>query len=374
MRCSGPTCGCMNSAGRIRSKPGCRAKMATKLVGGLYGLAIGQMFYGESMFSLRTDASKIAVAHLARFLGKHGFGMVDCQMRTAHLASLGAREIPRREFIERLNALVRDAQPVRWPEQVPSPTGAETRPAGDQVSRLNDSELPFSLLQFYSTTPLYLQLSAGRNRTIAGRHADPSDHDRSLWRTGRAGFRRSGVFTYRPHCDHCRKCVPVRIPLASFAPAAASAAPGRRMKDSSPAECRWVSARALRPLPALPERPPRRWGMDQDSHEQYAHFLLQSRVDTRLVEFSRSRRAAHGQHHRRPPRRTLLGVYLLRAGHCRLRLGPTTSSGNSPRSVHWDFPTSTLDTGSPKARRWPAKPGSGRSRGHRWEWQRLQAV
>ena len=88
-----------------------------ELVGGLYGLAIGHMFYGESMFSLRTDASKIAVAHLARFLGKHGFGMVDCQMRTAHLASLGAREIPRREFIERLNALVKDAQPVRWPEQ-----------------------------------------------------------------------------------------------------------------------------------------------------------------------------------------------------------------------------------------------------------------
>ena len=69
------------------------------------------------MFSLQTDASKIALAHLARFLEARGFGMVDCQMRTNHLASLGAREIPRREFIERLNLLVADAHPAHWPEQ-----------------------------------------------------------------------------------------------------------------------------------------------------------------------------------------------------------------------------------------------------------------
>ncbi len=88
-----------------------------ELVGGLYGLAIGRMFYGESMFSLRTDASKIAIAHLAGFLESRGFGMIDCQMKTAHLASLGAREIPRKEFIGRLNELVADAQPGRWAEQ-----------------------------------------------------------------------------------------------------------------------------------------------------------------------------------------------------------------------------------------------------------------
>jgi leucyl/phenylalanyl-tRNA---protein transferase len=87
-----------------------------RLVGGLYGLAIGRMFYGESMFSHRTDASKIAAAHLARFLGSRGFGMVDCQMRTAHLASLGAREIPRAEFNARLAALVaKQPRPERWP-------------------------------------------------------------------------------------------------------------------------------------------------------------------------------------------------------------------------------------------------------------------
>lgn len=86
-----------------------------ELVGGLYGLAIGRMFYGESMFSRRRDASKVAAAHLARFLGERGFGMIDCQMRTEHLASLGAREIPRAEFAQRLTALVEGGAPGRWP-------------------------------------------------------------------------------------------------------------------------------------------------------------------------------------------------------------------------------------------------------------------
>ena len=87
-----------------------------ELVGGLYGLAIGRMFYGESMFSRVTDASKVAAAHLARFLEGEGYGMIDCQMSTPHLASLGAREIPRAAFMARLRALVAVAwQPGRWP-------------------------------------------------------------------------------------------------------------------------------------------------------------------------------------------------------------------------------------------------------------------
>jgi leucyl/phenylalanyl-tRNA--protein transferase len=80
--------------------------MDGELVGGLYGMAIGSMFYGESMFCRRTDASKIAIAHLARQLERHGFGMIDCQMNTPHLASLGAREIPRTDFITRLRELI----------------------------------------------------------------------------------------------------------------------------------------------------------------------------------------------------------------------------------------------------------------------------
>ncbi|MCE5180315.1 MAG: leucyl/phenylalanyl-tRNA--protein transferase [Betaproteobacteria bacterium] len=77
-----------------------------KLVGGLYGVALGRMFYGESMFSLASDTSKIAFVHLARQLERWGFGMIDCQMKTAHLATLGAREIPRAEFGKNLAKLV----------------------------------------------------------------------------------------------------------------------------------------------------------------------------------------------------------------------------------------------------------------------------
>lgn len=86
--------------------------MENELVGGLYGVAIGKMFYGESMFSKRTDGSKIAFAHMARQLERWGFGMIDCQMHTPHLASLGAREIPRAEFVARLQDLI-NCEPVQ---------------------------------------------------------------------------------------------------------------------------------------------------------------------------------------------------------------------------------------------------------------------
>jgi leucyl/phenylalanyl-tRNA---protein transferase len=79
---------------------------AGELAGGLYGVAIGRMFYGESMFARRSDASKVAFASLVRQLSRWGFEMVDCQMSTAHLASLGAREIPRAEFLERVRRLI----------------------------------------------------------------------------------------------------------------------------------------------------------------------------------------------------------------------------------------------------------------------------
>lgn len=77
-----------------------------QLAGGLYGVAIGRMFYGESMFSYQRDSSKIALAYLAANLVHWNFGMIDCQMNTAHLASLGAREIPRTEFIRHLRELI----------------------------------------------------------------------------------------------------------------------------------------------------------------------------------------------------------------------------------------------------------------------------
>lgn len=84
------------------------------LVGGLYGIAIGRMFYGESMFSAVPNGSKIALAHLTRQLDRWQFGMIDCQMHTPHLASLGAREIPRGEFIAKLQELVNCAPIPHW--------------------------------------------------------------------------------------------------------------------------------------------------------------------------------------------------------------------------------------------------------------------
>ncbi len=85
-----------------------------QLAGGLYGISIGRMFYGESMFSLATDASKIAFAHLSAQLLRWGYGMIDCQMSTPHLASLGAREIPRAEFMRRLQELIHYPSQLVW--------------------------------------------------------------------------------------------------------------------------------------------------------------------------------------------------------------------------------------------------------------------
>jgi leucyl/phenylalanyl-tRNA--protein transferase len=69
-------------------------------------VAVGRAFYGESMFARETDASKIALAHLVAQLGRWNFGVIDCQMHTRHLASLGARPILRGEFVHLLNELV----------------------------------------------------------------------------------------------------------------------------------------------------------------------------------------------------------------------------------------------------------------------------
>lgn len=87
---------------------------AGKLVGGLYGVSIGRMFYGESMFSLVSNASKVALAHLSGQLTRWEFGMIDCQMHTPHLASLGARTMPRQEFIARVQDLVKYPPITSW--------------------------------------------------------------------------------------------------------------------------------------------------------------------------------------------------------------------------------------------------------------------
>jgi leucyl/phenylalanyl-tRNA--protein transferase len=84
------------------------------LVGGLYGVNLGRMFFGESMFSHATDASKIALAALVAFCRANAIEMIDCQQATAHLASLGAREIPRADFERHVAHTLGGAPPPTW--------------------------------------------------------------------------------------------------------------------------------------------------------------------------------------------------------------------------------------------------------------------
>ena len=88
---------------------------AGELVGGLYGVALGRVFFGESMFMRKTDASKVALVYLMNLLRRLGFELVDCQVTTAHLQSLGAREIPRKEFLDLLAEKAgKGAPPGSW--------------------------------------------------------------------------------------------------------------------------------------------------------------------------------------------------------------------------------------------------------------------
>ncbi len=84
------------------------------LVGGVYGVSIGRMFYGESMFARVSDASKIALAYLVHFLKSHDVSLIDCQQETAHLASLGAKSIPRQEFMQHLKRALDAPQIECW--------------------------------------------------------------------------------------------------------------------------------------------------------------------------------------------------------------------------------------------------------------------
>ena len=86
-----------------------------ELVGGLYGMSLGSAFFGESMFTKKSDASKVAFVELAQYVMKWDFSFIDCQLTTPHLMSLGAREIPRSEFLEALaSALKEPTKKGKW--------------------------------------------------------------------------------------------------------------------------------------------------------------------------------------------------------------------------------------------------------------------
>ncbi|MCK6390735.1 MAG: arginyltransferase [Azonexus sp.] len=155
------------------------------------------------------------------------------------------------------------------------------------MSQPDDAKLPYSLLQYYATSPYpcsYLPDRMARSQVATPTHLIDSKIYSTLVSKG---FRRSGIFTYRPHCDHCKACIPVRLPVDQLLPRRSQR---RALKHHGHLVAREMPLMFFTDHYDLYVRYQNSrhagGGMNDDNHDQYAQFLLQSRVDTRLIAFT----------------------------------------------------------------------------------------
>jgi leucyl-tRNA---protein transferase len=233
-----------------------------RLVGGLYGVALGRVFFGESMFSRVDDASKVALVHLCERLQAWGFGLIDCQMRTDHLISLGALEIPRGPT----SSPCWSATAPPWPRgswdqgDLQDPRGARPGTAGRHTEVDHEARTtggPERQLALYLTAEHPCSYLEGpRARTLFVDPLARLEH-RHLPGPGGSGLPAQRLPRLSPACRGCAQCVPVRIPVRGFRPDRSQ----RRNWGATPPTCGWwtrprLRPRPLRPLPALPRKPP----------------------------------------------------------------------------------------------------------------------